>query len=438
MPPPSRRDEPLVRAIGTLALAAGIVNITIGGGIFRLPSIVAASLGPAAPVAYVVCAAAMGLIVLCMADAGRRVPLTGGPYAYVGTAFGPYAGFVSGILLWMLGSFAGAAVATVLAASIGLLVPALSGRMTPVTVVAVLLFWSLVNIRGVRLGARLNTIVTVAKLLPLFLLVVAGPFFIDPANLQWTSAPAAATVARTSLILIFAFAGIECALVPSGEVKDSQHSIPRAIAIAMLGVTVLYIALQVVAQGILGTGLATATTAPLADAAAISLGGAAQSLLLAGAAISMFGNLGGMILAMPRMVYAMARDGALPRGLAAVHPEYRSPYRAIAVQSVITLVLALSGTFERLAVLANVSALALYFGCALAAWQLRRLDAAAAEPGILARLHGAVPWMACLVIAWLFTGVTAGEWVAFIAVLAVGSLIYALDGGRRARVAAAS
>ena len=87
---------------------------------------------------------------------------------------------------------------------------------------------------------------------------------------------------------------------------------------------------------------------------------------------------------------------------------------------------------------ANVSALALYFGCALAAWQLRRLDAAGRRAGILARLHGAVPWMACLVIAWLFTGVTAGEWIAFIAVLAVGSLIYALDGGRRARVATAS
>jgi amino acid transporter len=307
-----------------------------------------------------------------------------------------------------------------------------------VTLVAVLLFWSLVNIQGVRLGARLNTTVTVAKLLPLLLLVVAGPFFVVPANLQWTSTPSAATVARTSLLLIFAFAGIECALVPSGEVKDSHRSVPRAIGIAMLGVTVLYIALQVVAQGILGSGLATATTAPLADAAALSLGGPAQSLLLAGAAISMFGNLGGMTLAMPRMVYAMARDGVLPRSLAAVHSLYHSPYRAIAVQSVITLALALSGTFERLAVIANVSALALYFGCALAAWQLRRLDpVGAAERGVLARLHGAVPWLACLVIAWLFTGVTAGEWMAFIAVLAASSLVYALTRGGRARLGAA-
>ena len=80
--------EPLLRAIGTLGLAAAIVNITVGGGIFRLPSSVASSLGAAAPIAYIVCAVAMGLIVLCIADAGSRVSLTGGPYAYVGRRAG--------------------------------------------------------------------------------------------------------------------------------------------------------------------------------------------------------------------------------------------------------------------------------------------------------------------------------------------------------------
>ena len=114
------QSESLVRAIGTFGLAAGIINITIGGGIFRLPANVAATLGAAAPLAYLVCAVAMGLIVYCIADAGRRVSLTGGPYAYVGTAFGPYAAFLSGVLLWMLGTFATAAVSTVFASSLGL------------------------------------------------------------------------------------------------------------------------------------------------------------------------------------------------------------------------------------------------------------------------------------------------------------------------------
>src|SRR5689334_20056648 len=106
----STRPDSLVRAIGTLGLAAAIVNITVGGGIFRLPANVAGQLGAAAPIAYLVCAVSMGLIVLCIADAGSRVALTGGPYAYVGVALGPYAGFLSGLMLWMIGLFATAAV----------------------------------------------------------------------------------------------------------------------------------------------------------------------------------------------------------------------------------------------------------------------------------------------------------------------------------------
>ena len=265
--------ESLIRAIGTLGLAAGIINITIGGGIFRLPALVAGSLGAAAPLAYLACAAAMGLIVLCIADAGSRVSLTGGPYAYVGTAFGSYAGFLSGVLLWSAGTFATAAVSTVLASGIGQLVPWLSGpAMQPVILVAVFGFWSIVNLRGVTLGVRLNAVATVAKLLPLLLVAIGGAFFIDAGNLQVAAMPAAGDVARMSLLLIFAFAGIEVALVPSGEVRDAARTVPRAVALAMAGVTLLYIALQVVSQGVLGADLAQATVSPLADVAAASLG----------------------------------------------------------------------------------------------------------------------------------------------------------------------
>src|ERR687897_835532 len=143
----SESQEKLVRAIGTFGLAAGIINITIGGGIFRLPANVATTMGPSAPIAYIVCAVAMALIVLCIADAGSRVSLTGGPYAYVGTAFGPYVGFLSGVMLWMLGTFATAAVATVFASSLGLLVPSLAGRPMEVGILVVAFaFWSIVNL----------------------------------------------------------------------------------------------------------------------------------------------------------------------------------------------------------------------------------------------------------------------------------------------------
>src|SRR4030095_9421298 len=220
--PPQR--ESLVRAIGTFGLAAGIINITIGAGIFRLPANVAASLGAAAPTAYLVCAVAMGLIVFCIADAGRRVSLTGGPYAYVGTAFGSYAAFISGVLLWMLGTFATAAACTVFASSLGLLVPQFAGRSMEIGILIVsYLFWTVVNLRGVTLGVRLNSVAATPKLLPLLLVAIGGAFSINPENLRVTAMPAAGDVARTCLLLIFAFAGIECALVPSGEVRDTAR-----------------------------------------------------------------------------------------------------------------------------------------------------------------------------------------------------------------------
>jgi basic amino acid/polyamine antiporter, APA family len=422
----TRERESLVRAIGTLGLAAGIINITIGGGIFRLPAIVASALGPAAPTAYIVCAVAMGLIVICIADAGSRVSLTGGPYVYVGTAFGSYVGFLSGVLLWMIGTFATAAVGTVFATNVGLLIPALSGRGGSIAVLfAAFAFWSLVNLRGVTLGARLNTIATVAKLLPLLLVAVGGAFFIHVDNLRIAEMPAAAEVARTSLLLVFAFAGIEVALVPSGEVRDIARTVPRATALAMIGITVLYIVLQVVAQGILGSRLGQAAS-PLADAAGASLGGWARALLLAGASISMFGYIGGVTLSVPRMLFALARDGFLPRVLATVHPIYRSPQPAILMQSSLAFALAISGTFEKLAILANVSGLALYFGCALAAWRLRQLGVAEQGTAMRVPLGAVVPWLACIVIVWLLTGLTGGEWLAFGACLAAASVLYAV------------
>ena len=407
----SSERELLTRAIGTFGLAASIVNITIGGGIFRLPAVVAGSLGTAAPIGYVVCAAAMTLIVWCMAWAGRRVSVTGGPYAYVGVALGPFAGFLSGMLIWMMGTFALAAVATVFAASVGQLVPSLHGAWTESAVlIGAFLFWTIVNLGGVELGVRLNSVATIAKLTPLLLLAGAGLLFVHADHLAIATMPEPALVARVSMVLIFAFAGIECALLPSGEVRDSERTIPRAIAIAMATITLLYIVLQVVTQGILGSRLDASITTPLADAAGASMGGWARALLLAGASVSMFGYVGGMLLSMPRVVYALARDGFLSAPLARVHPDRHVPTAAIVCEAVLAVALALTGTFETLAVLANASALILYLGCAVAAWRL-------GQPL-------AVPALACGVILWLLSGLTVDEWIATTVCVAIASAIY--------------
>ena len=427
-PPPTVTSEAsLRRSIGTFALAAGIVNITIGAGIFRLPADMAATLGATAPVAYLLCAIAMGLIVMCIAEAGSRVSLTGGPYAYVEVAFGPFVGFLAGFLLWMLMTFVMAAVATVLVGNLGVLVPVVASRQASIAVlVAIYAAFAAVNILGVERGARLNSALTVAKILPLLLLIAGGTFAIVPANLSAGEPPALSTLARSSILLIFAFAGVESALVPSGEVKDAARTVPRAILIAMAATTILYAALQFVAQGVLGPALATSKSAPLAEAAGVAFGEWGRTLLLVGAVVSMLGHAGAMILATPRALFAFARDGFLPSGLARLHPVHRSPVVAIVVQCAIVLALAVTSTFERLAILANISTLVLYGTCCVATWQLRRRDVRAGGTPFKVPAPAVVIVLACLMIGWMLTSVTAAEWSAFLIGLIVAAAIFAL------------
>jgi len=433
--PAPASERSLVRAIGTWALAAGVINVTVGGGIFRLPADVAGALGAAAPLAYVVCAIAMGLIVLCFAEAGSRVSLTGGPYAYVELAFGPYVGFLPGVLIWLLGTTAVAAVSTVYATNAAKLFPVFEQpTMRALLLIATFATVATVNILGVKQGSRLNGIATVAKLLPLILLVVCGVFFVDRSNLAIATAPAIGDVTRASIVLIFAFSGVESALVPSGEVKDPARTVPRAIFVAMLTITFLYIAIQLVAQGVLGSALATSTT-PLADAAGAVLGPWGRVLLLSAVVISTFGYLSGMTLAIPRALYAFGRDGFLPAAIASVHPRFRTPHISIAVQTAIACTLAITSAFGPLAIIANVAALLVYLGCSLAAWQLRRRDVRAG--GIPFRVPGAgvVPLLSCAMIIGLLSSITLPEWRVLVIVLVIASAVFVVTRRRRAAIA---
>jgi amino acid transporter len=434
----ARSDGSLLRAVGVWGLAANIVNITVGGGIFRLPASAAAVLGSAAPVAYLICAAAMGLIVLCFAEAGSRVSLTGGLYAYVEVAFGPLVGFLGGVMLWAGMTAAVAAVASFFADALGALMPALAaGPAREAVVVVMLAGLGALNIAGVRGANRFNVLMTVAKLAPLLLLIVLGASAVDGRNLRWAATPAAGDVSGASIVLIFAFLGVESALVPSGEVEDPARTVPRAIFVAMLGITLLYLAVQVVTQGILGASLAGQKT-PLAEAAAVVMGPSGRLLMLIGMAISMFGNVSGMTLAVPRMLFAFGRDGFLPAQLASVHPRWRTPYVAIVLQTLIVMALAVSGTFERLAVIANGSVLLVYLACCAGVMQLRRRGIQESGTPFRVPFAAAVPVLAIAAILWFLTSLDATAWKALFVVAGVALVVYVTSlPSRRATAAGA-
>lgn len=417
----------LKRVIGVRGLAAAVFNITIGAAIFVLPAHVAANLGAAAPLAYLVCAVATALIALCIAEAGSRVPRSGGPYAYVETAFGPYAGYLCGVLLWLGITIAMGAVATVFADAIGQLVPGLAGALPRVVLLIVVIAGLAgVNIRGAALGSRVSGIATIAKVVPLIAFVALGLSHVRAENLALGPFPPLARLGESGLLLMFAFFGMESALQVSGEVRDAARAVPRAIALAVTGVGVLYIAVQLVAQGILGSALAAPETAkaPLAAAAVQFAGPTGSTLILIAMIVSTFGFMTATMLSTPRTLFALAGDGYLPRPLAAVHGAYHTPHVAIAVQGVIVCAIALTGTYVKLAVMANVPILLVYLGCCLAVWRLRRRDVGAAEQPFVMPGGHVVPWLGAGLIVALLATATRQAWLVTGGVMATASLAF--------------
>jgi basic amino acid/polyamine antiporter, APA family len=434
---PASGETALVRAIGVRALAASIVNTTVGAGIFVLPAVVAASIGTAAPFAYAACALTMALIVTCFAMSGSRVSLTGGIYAYVETAFGPYLGFLAGVLYWVSALFGAAGVASALASSIGAALPVLASPVgRAVVVVGVFGGFGWLNVRGVKVGARTVEIGTLAKLLPLVLFIGVGIFFVKPGAAQPTLPPGTGAVGTAMLTLIFAFVGIEVSLIPSGEIQDPARTVPRAVYLALGITTVLYGLIQLVAQGVLGAGLAASMAAPLADASATFLGDLGRSVMLAGAMISMASYLSGDMLGSPRMLFAFGRDGLLPAAFARVHERYRTPATAIVVHAAVSCALTLIGTFGKLLLVANVAVLSMYFLCCAAAWQLARRDVRSGGEPFVPPGGPLIPIAACTAVIWILSNATVEEFQVEAGVIATASLLYVVHRLRLQRRAA--
>lgn len=430
-------DAQLVRAIGTRQLTLCIINVTIASSIFLMPATVAERLGAAAPIAYLVCATLMTLIALCFAAAGSRVSLTGGLYAYIDTAFGGFAGFLGGYLYSVTACLSVASVAAAFAGTAGVIWPAFAaGSARAVLLAGLFAALAAVNVRGIKPGIRLVEVITAAKLLPLLFLVVAGVWSLNVDFLRMTI-PTVSQVGQASIVLLFAFVGVEVALTPSGEISDPAKTVPRSILTALAVATSIYLAVQIVAQGTLGPELPLFKEAPLVETAGRLFGTGAKIIFLIGMAVSIFGYIAGDMLGTPRALFALARDGVLPSALVRVHPRYRTPAVAIVLYAAAVAALAISSSFERLVVMANVSALLLYLMCVAASYQLQRRDVRMGGApfnlpgGILIQL------LAAAGIVWLLWQATPEEWTIEAYVLGVAIIYYVAKRFLRSSAAAA-
>jgi APA family basic amino acid/polyamine antiporter len=343
--------------LGLRHATALVVGTIIGASIFVQPSEITSRIPSAAGVVAVWAVAGVLTLfgALVCAELASTFPESGGVYAFLRESFSPGLGFLWGwAMFWTMHTGIIAAIATVFARYLAFFVPlgAVGSRLAAVGVVLVI---SAVNYRGVRQGGALQAGFTAVKLLAVLLMIVAGAVLgpaAPPAPVPAASVPAATAGVRDFLLALvaglFAYGGWHMVAYSAEETVDARRTIPRALLLGTLLVTVCYILLNAVYLYVLPLERVAASSRVAADAADAVLGSGGGAIMSGLVVFSTFGALNGIILAGPRAYYAMARDGLVFRWLGEVHEQFRTPHRAILLQAAWAAVLIFTGTYRAL------------------------------------------------------------------------------------------
>jgi APA family basic amino acid/polyamine antiporter len=356
----------LIRAIGRWSLVALVVNSIIGSGIFGLPSQLAAALGRRSPWAVLLAGVLIGVIMASFGEVASHFTQAGGPYLYARVAFGRLMGIEMGWMLWLSQLSAPAANANLFVIYLREFWPK-ADTFWPRLLILTLLVGALavVNYRGVRAGTGVSNFFTVAKLLPLGIVIGAGLIYMwrGPHLLSVPSALPHSGWLKAILIMIFAYGGFESALTPMSEARNPRRDVPFSLFTALACCTFIYTIIQWITVNVLPN--ASASERPLAEISRLALGKPGAVLVTIGALISFYGYLSAKILGVPRITYALAEGGDFPRVFAATDSKFRTPYVSIFVFAALTWVLALFGSFAWNLTLSAVARLTYYgVGCA--------------------------------------------------------------------------
>jgi APA family basic amino acid/polyamine antiporter len=345
------------------------VNAIVGSGIYLFPGRLSTALGPASVLAWIATGVLCLPLAFTYAALGAGEDRAGGSFRYTQRAFGTVPAFAVGWSAWITSVISWAAVASGLP---GYLSPFLPGAASNVpahlTSAGIIAAFTLLNVVGVKPGARLTDTLTLAKLVPLIAFIGIGLFAIEPKH--FTSSPSASLSALPAMMLMtmFAYQGFEVIGIPAGELENPRRSVPRAVIGAMLGSALLYALVQLVFVGVGGGS----TSLPLPDAARTFLGPAGATLLGAGGLISMLGFNAGTALCTPRYLEALAEERLVPPGLARLHARFQTPALAILTSGTLALLLSLVLDFDSLVDLAVLAVLVQYLSSSLSLVRLAK------------------------------------------------------------------
>ena len=416
----------LVRAIGRWSLAALTINSIIGSGIFGLPSAVAKLVGPYSTLTVLVAGLFIGVVMACFAEVGSYFSEAGGPYLYARVAFGRLVGIETGWMFWLVRITAPAANANLFVSYVGEFWPDAT-RLVPRLLILLLLIGGLafINIRDVRAGTQTSNLFTLAKLLPLAILIAAGLAYVASGHpMVHTMTPTITSKgwAGAILLMLFSYGGFESAVTPMSEAKNPRRDSAFALFAALGACILVYGGLQWMVIHLLDN--ATSSARPLADLASLLFGRRGGALVAAAALVSMYGYLSANMLAVPRITFALAEKGDFPSIFAAVHNRFRTPYISIAVFAAATFIFAALGSFSWNVTLSAVARLFCYGATCAALIVFRKRPPAEA----MFRLHGGlvIATLGVVICLGLLTQVDLNQSVILLATLAIAFLNWLL------------
>ncbi len=328
-----------------------VVGGIIGGGIFRTPATVAERLrSPGLVLLAWVIGGVVALIgAFCFGELGQRRPRAGGGYVYLRETWGALPAFLYGWTLVLVIATGAIAAVAVTFADYTLALLGLPHRFSVPLAIAAIVLLSGINYVGVRPAAITQNIFTLLKLAALALLIGAGILIASPTAPSPASNPPLSSGLGAALVpILFTYGGWQQTNFIAEEIVEPERNLPRALVLGVAVVVLVYLLTNYVYLHVLGIERLGASTAPAAETMGVVLGPIGGKIIAAGIALSTFGFLNLVILVTPRVLQAMAADGVFFRGLAELHPAYRTPAAAIVALAVCAIILTLTGTFGQL------------------------------------------------------------------------------------------
>jgi amino acid transporter len=414
----------LIRAIGFMGIAVLALNSVIGGGIFGLPPNVVARAGLASPWLFLIVGVLVITIVLTFAQLASYFRESGGPVLFTTKAFGPVVGFGTGWVYYISRITAFAGNSTLLAAYIGSLWEPAStgtGRAIIITLVCAALTWA--NYIGVRDGVRTLSVLTILKLAPIIVLILFGLPYVSAESVLPGEMPVIDDLGGTILMMMFAFVGFESTTIVSGESKDPRRSLPAALVQTTIFIGIFYFLVVLSYVAVLPNVSGDQTT--LVGMGEFLLGPVGAIAITLAAVFSIGGNLGAILLAVPRLTFALAEQRLLPRWFGVVHERYATPGNSILFLGGISYVLALSGSFEKLVIASSLTRLITYILC-ISALPIIHRQASEEQRRHAYRLKGGytIPALALGISIWIAAQSGQDEWLLTAILFVVGLLLF--------------